>query len=162
MIYSKLLQTNIAVQIESKRFTPKDYGMFTRYQVKDNKIPVGYVDLQDTKDGCYVMYIKNQNPELYSGFGHIADQIEVEHCLKRQILHPHIESEAAMGTLIQHYKRGKRYIDETINKYLEGIVKHLQKGEQIYTGQFGAQKMFMPQDMVQRIIENIKKHPLLK
>ena len=162
MVYSVKLNTEIPVQVTSKSYYLKGLGNFTRYTVKDNRIPVGYVDLQDTKHGCYVMYIKNQNPKLYKGFGKTADQIEVEHCLKRYIDKPVITSEAKFNTHITHFKRGKRFIDEGINIFLKDLIENLSKGEQYLTGFLGAQKMFMPQNLVKKYMEIIKKAPLLK
>ena len=162
MIHSKRLNIDIPVQVEKKLYSFADTGSFIRYQVKDNKIPVGYVDLKDTKQGCNVMFIRNQNPDLYSGFGKLADRIEVEHCLNNKKEHPYIYSEAMIGTLIKHYKRGKRFINESVNMYLGCVLQNLKKGEYIRTGFLGTQEMFMPDELVQHYTKIIKKAPLLK
>lgn len=162
MIYSKKIGQYIPVNVISEKHNIPNYGSFIRYTVKNNKIPVGYVDLQDTKNGVYVCYIKNLNPSLYSGFGKLADQIEVEHCLKNNIKNPYIQSVAAVGTLLQHFKRGKRFIEEGKNIFLNEVLKNLQKGEQININFLGSAKMFMPQNLVQKYIELIKINPLLK
>ena len=162
MVYSIKLNTEIPVQVTSKNYFLNEFGNFTRYTVKDNRIPVGYVDVQDTPHGCYVMYIKNQNPKLYKGFGKTADQIEVEHCLKRNIETPLITSEAKFNTHITHFKRGKRFINEGINVFLQNIIDNLCKGEEYLTNFLGMQKMFMPQNLVNKYMEIIKKSPLLR
>ena len=162
MIHSVRLNTEIPVQVTSKTYFLNEFGTFTRYTVKDNHIPVGYVDLQDTEHGCHVMYIKNQNPDLYKGFGKVADQIEVEHCLKRDIEKPIIKSEAKFNTHIMHFKRGKRFINEGINTFLQDLVENLSKGERCLTNFLGKQEMFMPQNLVNMYMEIIKKAPLLR
>ena len=161
MIYKKQLHTFIPVQVEVQRHQIEHWGELVRYKDKDNKIPVGYVDLKDTPNGCEVLYIKNLNPDIYSGFGRIADQLEVEHCLQRGIKKPDIISEAVIGTLMQHFKRGKRFIDESINIYLKSVLDSLQKGEFFSTNALGKQPMYMPQSLIEEYIEKIKKNPLL-
>ena len=165
MIYSIQQHKEVPVEI-SKTFThlPK-FGDFTRYTVNDaskRKINIGYVDLKDTNNGVEVMYIKNLQPNLYKYFGKIADQIELEHCMQRGIDTPYIQSDAMVGTLMQHYIRGKRYINEGINVYLGHICENLQKGERVFTGFLGTQKMYMPINMINEIKEKIKIAPLLK
>lgn len=162
MVHSIKLNAEIPVQVSSKTHFLNEFGNFTRYTVKDNRIPVGYVDLQDTQRGCYVMYIKNQNPDLYKGFGKVADQIEVEHCLKRYIEKPIIKSEAKFNTHIMHFKRGKRFINEGINIFLQDLVENLSKGERCLINFLGKQEMFMPQNLVNKYMEIIKKAPLLR
>ena len=162
MIHSIKQNTDIPVQITSKSQFILGLGNFTRYEVKDNRIPVGYVDVQDTPRGCHVLYIKNQNPNLYKGFGKIADQIEVEHCMNRYIESPMVTSEAKFNTHILHYKRGKRFVNEAINVFIQDIADHLKKGEQAMTNYLGVQKMYMPINLLNEIKERIKIAPLLK
>ena len=166
MIYSVLQHKEVPVTV-TKEIIPiyDNLGDVIRYTVHDaaeERIHVGYVDLQDTKNGVRVSYIKNQHPNLYRHFGYVADQIEVEHCLNRGIKNPSIRSVAAIGTYIQHFKRGKRFINKKINTYLENLVKNLQKGEIVLTGALGYQKMYMPIKMINEIKEKIKISPLLK
>ena len=136
-----------------------------RYDVyaKENKTThVGFVELEDTKNGVKVMYIENQHPNLFKHFGQVADQIEVEHCLNRGIKKPYICSVAAIGSHIKHFKRGKRFIDEGINIYLDSLIKNLKKGERVITGFLGIKKMYMPINMINEIEEKIKINPILK
>ena len=162
MIHSIKQNIDIPVQVTSKSEVIAGMGNFIRYQVKDNRIPVGYVDLHDTLNGCYVLYIKNQNPALYKGFGKIADQIEVEHCLNRGIKNPVIKSEAKFNTHIMHFKRGKKFVDKRVNIFLQELLNNLQKGEKVFTNFLGKKEMFMPQELVKKYIEIIKRSPLLK
>ena len=160
MIYSIKQHKEIPVNVQ------KDvYKTFTRYIVKDkanSSQNIGYVDLKDSKNGAMVLYIENQQPKSYKQFGKIADQIELEHCLNRGIEKPYIQSEAASGTLLQHFKRGKRYTDESINIYLSYLCETLQKGERAYTSFLRSQKMYMPINMINELKEKIKLNPLLK
>ena len=166
MIYSVLQQKNVPVTI-TKQIEPTydEYGVVTNYTVHDaseEKIHVGYVSLQDTKNGVKVLYIKNQHPNLYKHFGNLADQIEVEHCIQRGIEKPYINSVAARGTYIKHFLRGKRFINEGLNIYLDYLTKHMENGKKIKTEFFGYQKMYMPINMINEIKEKIKLNPLLK
>ena len=165
MIYSILQHKEVPVEITRKYiYADDELGEITRYDVYEkskNTNFVGYVDLQDTKNGAKVLYIKNEMPNLYKHFGQVADQIEVEHCIKRGIENPYISSVAAIGTHIIHFKRGKRFINKKINTYLENLTKNLQKGERVITGFLGYQKMYMPQNMINEIKNKIKISPLL-
>ncbi len=106
--------------------------------------------------------MRNEKPKLYKHFGQIADQIELEHCLNNGISKPYIYSDAASGTLLPHFKKGKRFINEGINIYLDYILKNVKKGERVYTSNFGPQKMYMPINLINELIEKIKINPLLK
>ena len=161
MIYSKKLQTYIPVQVESQSYKLGPFGRFTNYIVKDNKIPVGFVDIQDTFDGIHVEFIKNQNPELYSGFGKIADQIEVEHCLKRGLINFNIVSEAALNSNALHYLRGKRFYSKEAEAEVRRVIAETPKGQEFNTRFLGKIGMYMPQELIKKYIEIIKKSPLL-
>lgn len=162
MIYSKKLQSFVPVNIQTKHHDLKDFGQFTVYTVKDNKIPVGRIDLQDTENGVKVMYIENKNPELYSGFGKIADQIEVEHCIKRGLRDFEITSDANFNSHALHYLRGKRFYSDIVNKKVEEIIKSTPPGEKYNTKSIGLVGMFMPKELIKKYIELIKTNPLLK
>ncbi len=165
MIYSLLQKKEVPVSIvKQTQFINDEIGDMTRYSVYDDaqKKFVGYLDLKDTKNGAKVLYIKNEEPKLYKQFGQLADQIEVEHCLKRGIDKPYIHSVAARDTYIKHFLRGKRFINEGINIYLDYLTKNLVKGEKIMTDFLGCQKMYMPINMINKIKDKIKRNPLLK
>ena len=165
MIYSILKQQEIPVFIQ-KQIETADNGIdeITRYDVYDNTdgTHIGYVNLEDTKNGVKVRFIRNQRQDLYKRFGHLADQIEVEHCLKRGIEKPYIQSVPSQNAYIQHFLRGKRFVNEGINIYLDNLTKNLLKGEKIITGFLGYKKMYMPVNMLNKIKDNIKLNPLLK
>ena len=165
MIYSIVQHKEIPVSIQKEvYYVDEEFGNMIRYVARDDskKINVGRVDLQDTKNGVKVVYIKNYQPKLYKHFAQLADQIEVEHCLKRGIDKPYIKSTAARDTYVLHFLRGKRFINEGINIYLDFLTRKLQKGEQVITEFLGYQKMYMPTNMIDKIKEKIKINPLLK
>ena len=165
MIYSIKRHKEVPVSI-TREFHDINDGdnEIVRYNAfdKSNGKFIGYVDLIDTKNGAKVSFIKNQEPKLYKHFGQLADRIEVEHCLKRGIDKPYIHSVAARDTYVQHFLRGKRFIDEGLNIYLEHITKNLSKGEKVYTDFFKNTKMYMPINMINELKEKIKLYPLLK
>lgn len=163
MVYSKILQTNIPVSVTKTHscYLP-EYGHFTKYIVKDGKIPVGSIDLIDTMNGVHVEYIENMNPELYSGFSKVADQVEVEHCLKRGLSWFEIESEAALNSHALHYLRGKRFVSEADNEAVRKIIESTPVGQKFDTKKLGKIRMYMPQELIKKYLEIIKKCPLLK
>ncbi len=163
MIYSKLKQAYIPVTVERTKSTYLPYwGQFTTYMVKDGKIPVGRVDLRDIFEGVNVEYIVNMNPQLYSGFGTIADQIEVEHCLKRKNSFFQILSNASLNSHALHYLRGKRFVREEDNERVRKIIESTPPGQKFDTKAMCNVPMFMPQEMIEKYLEIIKKCPLLK
>lgn len=163
MIYSKRLQSYIPVTVQKVDQSVLPYfGTFTKYMVKDGKIPVGKVDLRDTMGGVYVEYIENMNPQLYSGFGTIADQIEVEHCLNRGMTYFGIRSEAGLNSHALHYLRGKRFESDSINEEVKKIIDSTPAGQKFDTAKLGPQPMFMPLELIDKYLEIIKNCPLLK
>ena len=162
MIYSKKLGTHIPITIECQKSALGSLGTFTKYFVKDNKITIGHVNLIDTITGVNVDYIENYHPDKYSGFGKIADQLEVEHCLKRGLTYFDIISDGALNSHALHYLRGKRFYSDYVNEKVERVIKATPPGEKYNTKFLGKQRMFMPQEVIEKYIEIIKKCPLLK
>lgn len=161
MIYSKRLQSYVPVKIESKTNYIHGFGNFTKYLVKDNKITVGTVDVVDTMEGILVEYIENMQPQLYSGFGKLADQLEVEHCLKRGLGYFNIISEAGLNSHALHYLRGKRFYSIEAEEEVKRIIAETPKGEHFNTRFLKKVKMYMPQELIEKYIEIIKKNPLI-
>lgn len=163
MIFSKLTNQYKPVTVPPpKRHNLGEFGIFTSYTVKDDKITVGKVDLLDTAKGVKVMYIENCQPQLYKGFGKIADQIEVEHCLKRGLDTFEITSDAGLNSHAVHYLRGKRFVKKIYNQIVEQIINSTPQGEQYNTKKLGNIEMYMPQKLIKKYLEIIKKNPLLK
>ena len=161
MIYSKKLQSYVPITVTKDTYDLKFYGQFTRYTVKDAKIPVGYVDIRDIKDGINVEFIKNQYPDLYSGFGKVADQLEVEHCLQRGLKKFKIISNAALNSHALHYLRGKRFNSRKVEEQVKKVIEQTPKGEKFNTSFIGRVAMYMPKELIKKYIEIIKKSHLL-
>ena len=158
------------------------HDSFTKYGVYCGSSAVGYVSLTDKENGVWVDFIRNYAPDRYSGFGKIADQVEVEHCLNRGLKDFEILSEATPPSLPFHYMRGKRfnYIDDSsiknelkkrfgtfnINKIMERLLEKNQcaSKKDIIDCACIVERvpMYMPKDLIKKYIDIIKKYPLLK
>lgn len=174
----KIIKENRSVEISSNSYPITDTERLTQYIVKDGKVPIGHVNLIDKKNGVQVSFIRNYNPKIYSGFGKIADQIEVEHCIKRGLTDFEITSEAALNSHAYHYLRGKRFGMITdiakrnellekfkaldVNKIVKRIIAITPVGEEYNTKVIGAVPMFMTKELIKKYIELAKEHPLLK
>lgn len=161
MIYSKLLQRRIPISVEALPLRLADVGVYTRYTVKDGKIPVGVVKVLDIDKGVHVEYIENMNPNLYSGFGKVADQIEVEHCMKRGMSTFQILSEAALNSHALHYLRGKRFFSKEAEEKVKEVIANTPVGQRFDTKSLGKIRMFMPQELIDIYKEIIKKCPII-
>ena len=161
MIYSKKIQSFVPVTVNSTSWFIRGLGTVTKYTVKDGKIPVGYVNLHDTKNGVHVSFINNQFPDLYSGFGKLADQIEVEHCLNRGLSDFDILSKAALNSHALHYLRGKRFYDKDAEAKIKQVISETPKGQAYNTRFLGEIAMYMPKELIQKYVEIIKKSPLI-
>ena len=77
MIYSIQQHKEVPIKVTKEIIAVYDnIGDLTRYTVHDASEPlihVGYADLQDTKNGAKVAYIKSQHPNRYKHFGQVAD-----------------------------------------------------------------------------------------
>ena len=162
MIYSKVLKTNVPVKILKESKLVGDYGTITKYVIKDNKIPVGYVNIHYIPDGIEVMFLKNMYPNLYSGVGKIADQIEVEHCLNRGLKNFKIISSANFNSHALHFLRGKRFVSEAVNENVKSIIEKTPKGCAYDTTSIGRVAMYMPLELINKYVQKIKTSPILK
>ena len=106
--------------------------------------------------------MENLNPDLYKNFGYLADQIEVEHCINRNLKDFEIISNASLNSHALHYLRGKRFISDGINQIVKGIIERTPKNQKFKTSFLGSVKMYMPKDIIQKYIEIIKRTPILK
>lgn len=162
MIYSKKLQTFITPTIDKTVFDIPNFRKVTKYVVKDGKIPVGRVSLSDLPNGVYVEFIENFNPNLYKNFGQVADQIEIEHCIGRNLKEFDILSKASLNSHALHFLRGKRFMPDSINQIVKNIIESTPQNQKFQTAFLGSVKMFMPKEVIQKYLEIIKKSPLLK
>ena len=179
MIYSRLNGLPVNVRIQAKHYhSTTNLPPKTSYDIFDGHRKVGYVHLTDLHNGCYVDFIKNEYPELYKGFGAFADQLEVEHCLKRRLFgNFEIRSCAGLNSHALHYLRGKRFTEvldppsikrltekfesKNVNEIVDDIIARTPKGEMYDTRAIGKVRMYMPQNMIERNIELSKKSPVL-
>jgi hypothetical protein len=146
------------------------------YTAKDDL--VGLVSLVDRNNGVWVDYIENYYPKKYSNFGAIADQIEVEHCLKRKLTTFSILSRATTFSLPFHYNRGKRfrtisdtrdkaflkekYGTQNMNTIMENLLKIFKPQEIHEEIELADIPMYMPKSLIEKYIQVINKYPLLK
>ena len=122
-------------------------------------------------DRITVDYLQNNNENLYSGIGKLADQIAVEYCLKRGIK-PNIISAAEPNSLAAHYKRGKRFLpfdkectyyerykDIDPNELIKNLLKETKK---IDTSDLHGFYTYMPKDLIKYYLLQIIQNPILK
>lgn len=164
MIYSKKTSQYVPTTVEKQIFSTGDsgHGNITRYSIKDRKVIVGRVDLRDRARGIDVLFIQNNFPDLYGNIGKTADQIEVEHCLRRGLKNFDISSDAYLNSHALHYIRGKRFINPENNEIVRKIIENTPKGEMFHTEFLGKIGMYMPLELIKKYIEIIQKSPLLK
>lgn len=162
MIYSKSVGNYVPVRVTKTEVDERFFGKITRYNVFDKDKEVGYVRIQDSKNGIWVDYIENLHPKEYSGFGKIADQIEVEHCLNKGLKDFSIKSFAGLNSHAFHYLRGKRFSPNKLNDQVKRIIENTPKGQMFNTEFLGDIDMYMPIQLIKKYIEIIKKSPLLK
>ena len=160
MFCTRITGEPFKVNIQKKSEVLPVWGQFTRYTVKDGRIPVGRVDLRDTDNGVYVLFVEKTN-QNYKHFGHLADAIEVNHCMNRGLDTFEIKSDAALNSHVQHYKRGKRFEDNKVNEFIRRLIKTSQKSEKFNTTFLGRVKMFMPPKLIKKYVEILKKNPIL-
>ena len=160
MFCTRITGEPVNFNIQSKSEVLPVWGNFTRYTVKDGRIPVGRVDLRDTDNGVYVLFVEKTNKN-YKHFGQLADAIEVNHCMNRGLDTFEIKSDAALNSHVQHYKRGKRFEDNKINEFIKRLIQTSQKDQKFNTAFLGKIKMFMPQELIKKYVEIIRKNPIL-
>jgi len=182
-IYSKVTNSYIPVRVEKRVYGTDDIcPQITEYNVYDNHKKVGFVRLHDTEKGCYVQFIKNEIPQEYGDFGYLADKLEVQHCMQRNLQDFEITSYASMNSHALHYKRGKRFIGNVnqnqknrffelfkdaeiknfnINAIVKYIVNHTPKGEGFNTWFLKQVSMYMPKNLIKKYVSELKKNPIL-
>lgn len=139
-----------------------------------------YPELGIVGDRITIDYLQNNNDKIYSGIGKVADQIAIEYCLKEGLT-PNIISLADTGSLIAHYKRGRRYFkieknspltnyETFIKKYgtdapnevIKKRLKESQKyGRPVNCNDLAELYMYMPQEIIQKYLQIIKENPIL-
>lgn len=177
MIYSKYLQQQIPITI--RKTTDANQGKeHSCYTLHDGTVKVGQVDLVDTPKGVYVEFVENYEPNLYSGVDEVAQRIEVEHCLGKNLDTFEISAEASLNSHAIHYKHGMRFLPikdskkiamlqtqyntVDINKIVENIIASTKAGEQYVTRMLGSIPMYMPKELIEKYVHLSKVAPLLK
>ena len=177
MIYSKYLQQYIPITV-TKSTEKHNEKVHTTYCVKDGELKIGQIDITDTTKGIYVDFVENYEPNLYSGFNRVANQIEVEHCLNRDLPQFQINADASLNSHALHYKAGLRFspienpqklkllkekyqcID--VNEIVKNIINETKQGEKYMTKALGAIPMFMPKSLIDKYIKLSKTNPLIR
>lgn len=206
VIYKKVLNTETGQTTKAplEVFVAKSQDKYrTSYHFLDkNANEIGFVTICDwskapSTEKCDIVYLKNyrklgivgdritieclqNNNELkYAGIGKAADQVAIEYCLKEGLT-PNIVSLADTGSLIAHYKRGRRFFKikkndifsdyEGImskygtndpNKIIETLLADQPKGSWIDCTDLYQLYMYMPQEIIQKYLNKIKEHPIL-
>lgn len=154
-----------------------DWRKATSKSKDDIMLTQNYPELGIVGDRISIDYLQNNNNIIFSGIGKVADQIAIEYCLKEGIT-PNIVSMADIGSLISHYKRGRRFfkiekenprynyfireygtndpnkiIKERLDKTPSGSWAECEDLKELY--------MYMPQEVIQKYLQRIKEHPIL-
>ena len=151
------------------------------YDVFDREEKVGFVQLHDTEEGCYVRLMKNVNPGKYGKFGYLADSIGVSHCLENGMENFEVKSYASYNAHALHYLRGLRFIGKasaekikrfkemfniqeigqvSYNYIVKYIIEHTPNGENFNTKFLKEIPMYMPKELIKKHIEDLSRHPI--
>lgn len=129
-------------------------------------------------DRVVIKTVDNIRQEEYSGIAKLADQIAVEYCLKNKIK-PNIVFDAAYNSHAAHYLRGMKFIPfsdgaqiskifkedfgtSNPNKIVEKIIRNTPQGQHCDTSALGMLKAYMPKEVVEKYLQEIKYNPVLK
>lgn len=154
-----------------------DWRIATLKSKDDTMLTQNYPELGIVGDRISIDYLQNNNNIIFSGIGKVADQIAIEYCLKEGIT-PNIVSMADIGSLISHYKRGRRFfkLEENTpryryfireygtndpNKIIEERLAKTPPGSWAECEDLKELYMYMPQDIIQKYLQRIKEHPIL-
>lgn len=167
--------------------TKKELGRVEINTIKNARIHNFYEDLwSDPIEKDYpefgivgnrisINYLENSYPDEYSGIGEAADQIAIEYCINNNI--PlQLVSEAEKGSVIAHYKRGRKFLPvegrdyrkfmdnfgtNDPNKIIEERIKQNPDNKNIYCDDIYKTYMYMPEEVVEKYLERIKEKPIL-
>ena len=143
----------------------------------DSKLSKDYPEAEIFGPRISIEYLQNNFENEYSGIGKTADQIAIEYCIQNNI-NPQIVSLAEEGSLIAHYKRGRRFlgfekenneIKKLINDYgtddpneiIAKMISNTKNSEHINCDALGSLYMYMPQNIIEKYIKLIKESPIL-
>lgn len=130
-------------------------------------------------DRISIDFLQNNFEDTFSGIGKLADKLAVEYCLKNGIK-PNITSVADYNSHAAHYMRGRRFFeiskqDPDIdayefkktygtldpNKVIAERIKNTPKGQRVDTRDLCGLYMYMPENIINKYIKEIKENPLL-
>ena len=148
----------------------KKYPQFVTLYLSEWKLLKNYSELGVKGKRITIDYLQNNNSGIYSGIGRAADQIAVEYCLKIGIK-PMITSIADFNSHAAHYLRGRRFFYDKNFEMRFGIsdpnilikqrIKNTPKGQKVNCRDLGELNMYMPQKVIKKYLNKIKKHPIL-
>ena len=183
LICSKISGEYVPVSIKSRCIPASTYyPKFVEYNIYDRRKRVGCIRLSDTDYGCYVMSIRNNNTKEYGKFALLADKLEVQYCLDKEMPDFEIRSYAAENSHALHYLRGKRFEGEATpqqikrfremfkwariksfdyNTIVKYIIDHTPKGERFNTMFLKEIPMYMPKELIQKYVAELLKNPLI-
>lgn len=160
---------NIGDLSRQKTTNPKSFYDTDAKYLKD------YPKLGIQGDRITVNFLKNWDERLYSGIGKLADQLEIEYCLKNGI-RPCIISESEKGAEFAHFKRGKRFlpVDDNqkkffmkkystanVNHIIKRLLRHIENKHLQLDAYPDNLMMYLPQKIIDKYLLEIKKHPIL-
>ncbi len=125
-----------------------------------------------------VDYLQNWDDTKIGKVGHLADKLAVKFCMDNHMPF-NIISVADKGSHVAHFLRGKRYLPidkdtctytffkeqygkDDINEILTELINEAKhKGVKADIGGWGTQAMYMPKELVQKYLKELKLHPIL-
>ena len=157
----------------------KFFDITNSYELENTRLLDDFPKQHIEGDRISIDYLQNNDESKYCGIGKLADQIAVEYCLQEGI-EPNILSIAETNSHAAHYKRGRKFLpvdkfDKDIdyyefvktygtndpNKIIEKRIACTPKGQKVDTSDLYGLYMYMPQDIVQKYLEQIKTKPVL-
>ncbi|MBQ6516117.1 hypothetical protein IJI31_02945 [bacterium] len=158
-------------------YIPKKY---CKDEIKDAYVDCYYKNYEDlgiTGDRIKVNYVENEKEYLYGGIGHLADLLEVA-CCQKLGFKPNVISSSVNDAAPIHYLRGKRFVpyeeycDEAEmkgydlygknpNDTMEEIIENASSGYEFDTSKIQNEPlMYMPEEMIAELEEELKDHPI--
>jgi len=174
----------------------RQFGSVCSYYLFDKKakIELGYITIREERGNfadsalskdypeygiigarINIDFVENVYPDEYSGVGEVADQIALEHCIKEN-MPLQIVSTAEKGSVIAHYKRGRKFFPvegrdalrfivefgtNDPNKIIEERIKQNPDNKNIYCDDILGTYMYMPKEVVAKYLERIKENTIL-
>lgn len=149
------------------------------YNVNISRLQDDFPELGITGDRISIDFLQNNFEDTFSGVGKLADRLAIEYCLKNG-LKPNITSVAEYNSHAAHYLRGRRFLEVSKydpdidayefkkeygtldpNKIIEERIKNTPKGQRVDTSDLGGLYMYMPQNVINKYLAEIKANPLL-